>query len=381
MTFEADLQQLILAIHDAALAPDGWPGVLDQLGDLLRGSAAVLGLQVLPEGGGVSAISRFDPETIGVFEREYMTRDRNSSIQAMLAAPIGTWLHGYRAMSEPEWRSSDLRRDVYAPNDLWHAAPVCLLRQPEYMAVLSIARSYRGGEFNQRDAELMGLLIPHFQRALQTHLRLRSLDTERTALADALDQLSFAVILVDTAGRAVRVNRRAEALLSARDGLQLVSGHIVASTRDETRALTRFVHGATRLSPADVTASGGALRLRRPSGRKPLSVLVAPLASATDPLPSRPVAAVFVSDPEHADVAVPDILQAVYGLTAQEASLAALLARGESLATAAELLGITRNTAHTHLQHVFDRTDTHRQADLVRLVLRSPAGLAGAGHP
>jgi DNA-binding CsgD family transcriptional regulator len=35
---------------------------------------------------------------------------------------------------------------------------------------------------------------------------------------------------------------------------------------------------------------------------------------------------------------------------------------------AAEVLGVAETTARWHLQHLFEKTGTHRQADLIKLV-------------
>jgi DNA-binding CsgD family transcriptional regulator len=42
---------------------------------------------------------------------------------------------------------------------------------------------------------------------------------------------------------------------------------------------------------------------------------------------------------------------------------------GADLNHISEELSISLPTVRTHLQHVFDKTDTHRQAELVRLLL------------
>ena len=68
----------------------------------------------------------------------------------------------------------------------------------------------------------------------------------------------------------------------------------------------------------------------------------------------------------------------MFGLTPSQAALTALLAGGESLDGAADRLAISRNTARWTLKHVFLRTGTSRQSELVRLigstVLVDPSG-------
>ena len=51
------------------------------------------------------------------------------------------------------------------------------------------------------------------------------------------------------------------------------------------------------------------------------------------------------------------------------------LISGKTLAAAAVELGIALSTARTHLRRAFDQTGTTRQAELLAVVLRSPAGL------
>jgi DNA-binding CsgD family transcriptional regulator len=58
----------------------------------------------------------------------------------------------------------------------------------------------------------------------------------------------------------------------------------------------------------------------------------------------------------------------LFHLTPAEARLAALIVGGYSLHAAACRLHISSNTARTHMKRIYDKTETHRQADLIRLV-------------
>jgi DNA-binding CsgD family transcriptional regulator len=57
-------------------------------------------------------------------------------------------------------------------------------------------------------------------------------------------------------------------------------------------------------------------------------------------------------------------------LTPSEARLACIIARGAPPAVAARELKIARETARNQLKSVFAKTDTHRQSELVALLLR-----------
>lgn len=56
----------------------------------------------------------------------------------------------------------------------------------------------------------------------------------------------------------------------------------------------------------------------------------------------------------------------VYGLSDAQLRLAREIIAGRSLPAAAERLGISPNTARTHLSRIFDKTGVSNQAALVR---------------
>ena len=64
-------------------------------------------------------------------------------------------------------------------------------------------------------------------------------------------------------------------------------------------------------------------------------------------------------------------IESVRGLTPAEAGLAQALAAGQSLHEYADAAHVTCETARWRLKQVLAKTDTHRQAELVRLLLTS----------
>lgn len=66
-------------------------------------------------------------------------------------------------------------------------------------------------------------------------------------------------------------------------------------------------------------------------------------------------------------------LERIYRLTPAEAKLAVLLGGGAALAEAAEKLGVSVATVRAQLRSIFEKTHTHRQAELVILIARLSA--------
>ena len=119
------------------------------------------------------------------------------------------------------------------------------------------------------------------------------------------------------------------------------------------------------------------LNLTRPPPARPLNLLVAPLrGKLLSREAPRAAAVVFVTDPERLPSTPIDRVQRWLGLTRAEAALVLQLLRGRRVEDAADALGISAHTARTQLKRALAKTSTGRQAELVRLVLGTPAVLA-----
>lgn len=117
--------------------------------------------------------------------------------------------------------------------------------------------------------------------------------------------------------------------------------------------------------------------ISRLAPNRSLRVVVTPFHSSEVLLGDQPAALVFFSDPDARPASRAAILRGLYCLTPTECRLAGLLVEGLDVATAAEQLKMTVETARFHLKTIFRKTGARRQSDLMRLVLGLPGGLEG----
>jgi DNA-binding CsgD family transcriptional regulator len=81
------------------------------------------------------------------------------------------------------------------------------------------------------------------------------------------------------------------------------------------------------------------------------------------------MALVLIIDPEDEPELPAALLRRLYHFTEAEVEVALHIMRGADPKHISEQLSVSLTTVRTHLQHVFDKTGTHRQAELVRLLL------------
>jgi len=371
---ERTVSDLIGLIYDAAGDPSRWAVFLEKLGRALNSSANNLFVQDLrSQEFSLAAAVGMDPFYHRSYENYYRTRNVYL-IRGNHLLRTGSVRLGPAMCPDAIALRSEFYNDWIAPQKQRHGMLGVIFRQRSLTSMVGAIRLKGAELFGADETSLLQSLIPHLQRAIALHRRIAGLEKQKTAAADALDRWSLGVIVLNAQGHVLLMNRKANEIVSQRDGLVLTAGGLHAGLVVETSALRRLIHDAIATRLGHGGQSGGAMTLYRPSLKRSLNVLVTPLFSQ-NALSVKPEAAVaiFVSDPEVEDGSDEDALQRLYGLTHAEAALAGHLVAGEDLKSSSETLQVSMNTARTHLKRVFEKTRTKRQAELVRLLLQSPA--------
>ncbi len=258
-----------------------------------------------------------------------------------------------------------------------------LLQRRERAGLLGLARHESVGPATDREVALLRLLAPHLRRAVAIGDLLDMQALETAALHDSMDGLSVGIGVVAADGAILHANAAAKAMLDdaqgpirrSHDGR--LAGRRGGATEELRGAIAAAAEGATRIGGAGIGVALGTTE-----GLDPAAVAhVLPLAggSGRRGLMPRAAAAVFVSAPRAATPAVTlDAVARSLGLTPAEARLLGRLVAGDSVTEAAVTLGVAASTARTHLNRIFGKTGTSRQAELVALVAKLAVPVRGA---
>jgi DNA-binding CsgD family transcriptional regulator len=261
--------------------------------------------------------------------------------------------------------------ELRKPFGMAHLAASMFLNDRRRFGWFSVWRAPHMRDYGEQDRRLFEVLTPHLGRAVRFAHRLQAAELHRQHTEQALDRLGFGFVLLRQGGRVLYANRFAEAILREGQGLTTVGGRLCGVGCGNASRLVQALCHAERRDPA---RSDGVASIAR-HHRRPLELWAMPLPRAERLFPLlEPVVAtcVLLIDPERAGVPPGEALQALYGLTRTEARLAVALLQGERLEDYAERAAITLNTARSHLKSVFAKTDTNRQAGLIRLLSPVP---------
>jgi DNA-binding CsgD family transcriptional regulator len=176
------------------------------------------------------------------------------------------------------------------------------------------------------------------------------------------------MVALDRNGDVLGVNHIAEAIFARADALVRGPSGIYALRRCDDDTLQRLIGHALGHGHR-----GGSVTLPRRRGGRDYLLLAVPLPRAGEIyIRPAPAAYLVIADPDRMPEPTAEWLQHLFGLTAAEARLTLRLFAGATLSEAARDLGTSLATLRVHLAHVFRKTRTARQAELIRLLLSYP---------
>lgn len=258
-----------------------------------------------------------------------------------------------------------------------HAMMSSCLVEHDWRYLLFVSRSSDQPPFAEREIAMMTAMIPHFRSALRARTRLIISERLAEGCAEGLDKLGIGVVVIDPQGNTLETSPVAERILSSRDGL-VGSPRLGASSESDNRRLRSLLR---RAASPDWEKGGVAMALPRPSGLPNYELVIDALPQPLG-LPGDGSVVVYLRDrmigPAQALEA--GLLQDLFGLTQAEALVACAAADGRSAHEIATSLGIRYNTVRAHFRSIFAKSGFSSRADLVHMVLNSPASL-GRHHP
>ncbi|WP_394647616.1 helix-turn-helix transcriptional regulator [uncultured Sphingomonas sp.] len=182
-----------------------------------------------------------------------------------------------------------------------------------------------------------------------------------------LDAAGEPAALLDDRGTILRATPDFEGVLRRGDGLLARGGRLLATDPASQRRLATLVLQAT----ASHGAAAEATLIERADDRPPYVLCGWPLVRERRALvPDHAAALVTLIDPLAAPLPSARLWRTAFGLTQREAEIAAALVAGQTPDEASATLGVTINTTRVHLRQIFAKTQTARQAELVRLLSR-----------
>ncbi len=356
---------LIAAIYDAIIEPSGWDEVVKRIVEATKSFSGGLYVQQA-DAASLSATCKVDPFYADAFVQHYHKISPFNAAAAAIA-PGEVWTATSITQTD-SFKASAFYNEFVRPQGWADFVAIGLLRAPKASGSLALQRSPDAIWVEPAGWQLLETLAPHLQRAAAIHALLSRTRATTDSLGAAVAAAGFAVFLLTGDCRVVFANAKAEDLIRRGIGLRYEHGRLAATSPALTARLHALAREAARPARAEGD-TGGTIELSRGENRPPLVAHVIPLApdrtTAIFDL-DRPAAAVFIVDPAAGLGAQIQHFGARFGLAAAEIRVLAEIIAGNGLPAAAAKLKITEATARTHAKHIFAKTGTNGQTELIR---------------
>jgi DNA-binding CsgD family transcriptional regulator len=354
-----DVESLRAAANEigaVALTGGDWDGSLDRLARAAGAHGAVV-----MANRGVHTLSEIHSPEIDEPVAAFVAGQRPpSSRQARVPTQVGA---GFR-VDQDDYTPDELARDPYYQEFLrpfgffWHANAALGAVRGNTIE-LSLKRRGEAGPFERADVAAFDAVLAELRGAAT--LALLSFEAETRGVTGFLSRTGDVVFELDRDGKVITHHGASSGL-----PLDVVAGRL--RSRDAT--IHQSVDGAVR----QATSRPGrpAARVLRAGEREWLFQTLPVPGTARDVFLAASALAIVsdLSVDRRSEELRLLALKEAFQLTRREAAIASLLCGGASMTEIAERLGLRRETARTHLKHVFHKTGVSRQAELVAIVSR-----------
>jgi len=364
------LPDLIEEIYDAALEPALWNDVIVSINDFIGSRACgLVEKDLINHCGRTLYYHGVDPHYIQLYSESYSRFDPLVSLPA-----FGQVVGIPDLIDYDEYRRGPFYQDWLRPQRCVDVANA-LLEKPDSSCAVLLAVLPGAHMLDDKMRRRIAQIAPHVHRALTINRTIDCRQSAAATFAETLNGLGVAIFLVDAGGRIVHANAAGHDMVDEGDFLRSADGRLVARNVKVNQSLHEIFAGNRIARPG---VKGAALPLLADDGERYVAHVL-PLTSAARAATGaayNAVAALFVRK-VGLDSPCGQLLARNFDLTPAELRVLLAIVEVGGVPETAVALGVAESTVKTHLQRVFSKTDTGRQADLVKLAAGFSNPLAG----
>ncbi|WP_418320776.1 helix-turn-helix transcriptional regulator [Piscinibacter sakaiensis] len=281
-----------------------------------------------------------------------------------MAQPVGHWVTDDRLIDPLHSPSREYANDFAVPMGMRWMRGGKVYDGKFGSATLCVQRPGHVATFDDDIVQRLDRLLPHVQRAFGLRLELNARLPAISAAMLSLDLLDIPLCVVNGDAKLLHSNSAGEQVLQKSRCVRLRTGRIGACSANADALLREAIRKACTANPREASAFTLRDPLQPGAAELSLRIRVMPLP-LTHPLmvgPSEPHAVIVL---DHGRNAVDPVhLQALFGLSRSEASLAVLLAAGHPAKTCARLRNVGIATVRTQIANILAKTGSASQIQL-----------------
>jgi len=362
--------EIIANIYSAAVSPEEWPQVAQQVQELIGGHSVCLALSD-SEHSRVNCLftNGVSDDDAAFYQTNIASHDPLTA--AIAEQPAGSLLMLRDRFTEAELQAMPEYHDFYDRVGMNDFAGSYFYQNQSTHGWCVVARSKQDQAFTTEQRELLNILTPHLSRAAHISQLLSSAQQSTKIAQDTLETLPVGIALLSKQCEVVGHNSRINRFLSKpkHSFKPLLELPCTIAQEQLTQALA--------LSQAD-TPNPPSQCIYFEFKQRQITVVVAAWLTPSSPLPWVPqdtCAIVLINDPADANPIPVEWLRERYNLSKAEARVLMQVLAGKAAAEIADSLFVTTHTVRFHIKNLLLKVECSSQTQMVTTILKAFSGL------
>lgn len=361
------LSELIGEIYDAAMKPSLWNSLIGATAEFVGGSGAGLfSKDVLSKTGMVYYGAGIEPAYTRLYFEKYVQFDPSSSGHyfAEIEQPLAT----ADLMPIDEFRKSRFYLEWAKPQGLVDFISASLDKTPESVAMFGVFRKEAQGMATPDTYRRMRLIVPHIRRAVLIGRVFEHNTNQVDNFVDVIDGLASGMVLVNQDGQIMHCNSAGHALMAKCDPLLNLNGFLALRDQSLNMQLKNLFKSCA-LGDLAIDVKGTLISLEDLNGTRLVAHALPLTVGRRRKIHTNygAVAAVFIREVGLDTVSPPEVVAKAFKLTPTELRVLLAIVEVGGVPESAQALGIAESTVKTHLDRLYQKTGSRRQADLVKI--------------
>lgn len=302
--------------------------------------------------------------------REYHRHDPHMKYVATL--PVGVVMHTATSFPVQEWADHPFYREYWSAYGVRELIAAKVAEDERYVVMLGMTRTNNMPVYTPSDLNLLERYVSHLAAAYRIIRHLGVVQATAQAGLALIDASARPMILLDRDLNIVTANAPANRILDSKSVVYERTGKLVCQNNQSAAALS---DGLLKLALSDnmVSNCGQGRVAVRLEGERAAEVMHCSLwamkaAATMGVFGPNPVVLLTIATPGVVDSI---FVGSMFDLTPAEAKVAVALVEGRNLHNIADAHHVSFETVRSQLKTVFAKTGTHRQSDLIALLLRA----------
>ena len=345
-------------IYEAAVVPELWPNVLDDLSAIADAEGGVAFGVVDATTCWTSSMAIRPAMEAFISEAWFARNPRSTRGFSKRLDREPRFVTEADLFDDDTFLADPIYRDFFIPRGLgWHAGTVIATAHGDQL-ILGVERALNKGPISTAAIEVLNLARPHLARAAMIGARL-SFEKSRAAVA-TLAAIGLPAFAIAGSGRLILTN---ELFDEEADTWTTRSGdRLVLSDQRADRLVNRAMEGI--LLPHGVRS----FPLINPESETPAILHILPIRRSAHELFASAAAIGILSRPKPLGTNHSQVLQALFDFTPVEARIALRIAEGATIEEIAEADRRSVETVRGHVKNIRLKTGCRRQAELTGLI-------------